>query len=340
MIHVFVVPDPTATITGGNLYNASLTAALRAAGADVRVRDRASARAAPDEAAATSYWVDSLYLDALPSLRRSGARTWLIAHYLPSLVARGAIPSLAELSAEERAALAAADGFLAPSEYMARALVALGAAPRPVLVVAPGLDVAPAVDDTSVAAALARDHVAALLVGNVVPGKRVLPLVDALAPHLAAGAPLRLTIAGSLAMDPAYARACRERVAAAPALVAAVDFAGPLPRAALLAKLAASDLLVSPSCMESFGLALAEARALGLPIVARDGGNSGAHVDPLAGGCLVDSDEALAAECARLTVDRVELGRRRAAARAARPRPRSWSDAARDFLSHFPAKRR
>ncbi|MGZ3439858.1 MAG: glycosyltransferase family 4 protein [Polyangia bacterium] len=329
MTHVFVVPDPAAMISGGNLYNASLIAALRDAGARVTARELTAGEAAHDDGPDARYWIDSLYLDALPRLRRAGRRAHLIAHYLPSLVQLGAIPTPAQLSASEQAALAAADGFLVPSPFMAGVLLQLGAAPRPVLVVAPGV-VAP---ESPVPL---RDRGAALraiVVANVVPNKRVLPFIDALAPSLRADIRLEVTVAGSLTMDRAYSRACQERVASDPALAAAVRFVGPIAHTELLSRVAASDLLVSPSCMESFGLALAEARALGVPIVARAGGHGAAHVDPRAGGELAESDEALAQACVQLAADRDELSRRRTAARAARPAPRDWAEAARDFLA-------
>src|SRR5262249_10204721 len=160
--------------------------------------------------------------------------------------------------------------------YMARALSALGAgaASRPLLVVEPGLDAA--LRHRGGRPGGERDVVHGILVANLVAGKGVLPFLEALAPHLRAGAPVALTVIGSLAMDSVYAAACQERVAREPALAAAVRFVGPLPHAEVLARLDASDLLVSPSRMESFGLALAEARALGVPIVARAGGNAAA----------------------------------------------------------------
>lgn len=319
-MNVFVVPDPEATISGGNLYNRGLLGALRAAGVPLRV-------VSPDEALHSDdggrFWVDSLYLDALPRLRRPGRSLRLVAHYLPSLVAHGAVPPPEALSAAERDALSAAGGFLAPSRYMAQALVALGAPPERVHVVAPGLDDAPPEEPLAVSAALR-----AIVVANLVPGKGVLPFLDALVPHLD-GLPLALTVVGSLTMDPAYAAACRARAQDR------VDFTGPLAHAATLARLQASDVLVSSSRMESFGLALAEARALGVPILARAGGNAAAHVDRDAGGRLVESDEALAAECAALARDPAERRARRQAARAARPPRRTWRDAARDFVAQL-----
>jgi glycosyltransferase involved in cell wall biosynthesis len=297
--HVFVIPDPRARISGGNLYNLRLISALRAVGADVR-------EAAPDGARQEGrVFVDSLYLDALP--RWSPCH--LLAHYLPSLV-----DGRDSLSAAERAALLSAEGFVTPSAFMARELGRLAPEPRPTAIVAPGIEV-----DHPAIARVSR----AVLVANLVPGKGVLPLLRALAPrHLA------LAVVGSPDFDPAYAAACR---AAGPS----VEFLGALPHAQAIAAIAASDFLVSASRMESFGLALAEARALGVPIVARAGGNTGAHVRELAGGRLVDSDEALADECLRLARDRAELEERRAAAQAHRPPRRTWADAARDFQAQL-----
>lgn len=322
MSFVFVIPDGAAMISGGNVYNAALVAALRAAGAEVRVRTLAEAEAGAD-APGTRWLVDSLYLEALPRLRRP---TILLAHYLPSLVAAGGVP--AAVSPAEQAALAAAAGAVVPSRFMADALARLGVAPARIVGVAPGIDVPPDLPEPG-----DRPELHAMVVANVVPGKRVLPLLEALQPELRAGLPLRLTVAGSLTMDAGYAAACRALVDGDARLAGAVTLAGPVARDRVLAMLAASDLLVSPSCMESFGLALAEARALGVPIVARAGGNSAAHVDRRAGGVLVHDDATLVAECARLARDPGERRRRRRAARACRPPARRWADAARELLA-------
>ncbi len=300
--HVFVRPEPSAKITGGDLYNLRLFSALRAFGADVHETT------IDGERPPGKVLVDSLYLDALPRF----APCHLLAHYLPCLVAG------TTLSEAERAALIAADGFVTTSAFMARELTRLAPEPRPVVVIAPGIDVT----NTAHVTPAARGS-RAILVANLTPGKGVLPLLRALASR-----PLALAVVGSPDVDPDYAAACH---AAGPH----VEFLGALSHAQTTAAIAASDFLVSASRMESFGLALAEARALGVPIVARTGGNAAAHIDPSAGGCLVDSDEALADECIRLASDPTELEARRHAARTHLPPPRSWADAAREFLAAF-----
>lgn len=299
----FVVPEPAAEITGGNLYNRGLIAAVRQAGVDVRVMDRDGERGR--ERQGELCLVDSLYLADLPRF----APCWLLAHYLPALVeGRGT------LSAVERAALLAAEGVVVPSAFMADALARLAPEPRPFEVVAPGLEL-----DHPEAARVSR----AVLVANLVPGKGVLELLRALGSRR-----LPLAVIGALDHDPAYVAACR---AAAPW----VDFLGPCSHPETLAAVAASDFLISASRMESFGFALAEGRALGVPIVALARGNAGAHVEEAAGGRLVASHEALADECVRLAEDEAELERRRSAARARRSPPRAWADAARDFAVAF-----
>jgi glycosyltransferase involved in cell wall biosynthesis len=173
---------------------------------------------------------------------------------------------------------------------------------------------------------------AALLVGNVVPGKGIAPFLEALATELGAVPPaFVLVIVGSLEQDPEYAALCRRVVRAHPALQGAVVFASILGPAQVLRAIAQADVFVSASRMESYGMALAEARALGLPLVARRGGNVEAHVEAASGGELFRDDQALAAGLVRLSRDRAELERRRALALSG-VRRRAWKDAALDFL--------
>jgi len=306
MSFVFVVPDWHAAISGGNFYNERLVGALRAAGAEVGVVDR------DGDLDATISLVDSFYLDDFARLKeRAKAKCYLLAHVLPSLVAG------TELSNGELAVIAEADGFVVPSEFMAAVL----APPKRTLIIAPGVEV-----PQGETVRPARETVRGILVANLVPEKGVLPFLEALAPE----PKLELVVVGSHEVDPAYAAACQAITAEKN-----VRFLGPLDHSEMLTELQASDVFVSASRMETFGMALAEARALGLPIVARFAGNAAQHVDPAAGGRLVETDSALAAECVRLATDRAELERRQKAAASRRPPPRSWADAAREFVGAF-----
>jgi glycosyltransferase involved in cell wall biosynthesis len=82
-------------------------------------------------------------------------------------------------------------------------------------------------------------------------------------------------------------------------------------------------------------MALAEARALGIPILAKIGGNSPIHVDAGAGGELVSSDSALAQAYLTLVRDPATLRARAVQARAHAPRARTWQHAASELMAQL-----
>jgi glycosyltransferase involved in cell wall biosynthesis len=96
-----------------------------------------------------------------------------------------------------------------------------------------------------------------------------------------------------------------------------VVWAGALDPAAIAAHLAAADLCVWPAVKEAFGMALLEAQASGLPVVAGAGGGVGEIVAPAATGLLVPPGDAasFAAAARRLLIDGSLRARFAAAAR-------------------------
>jgi glycosyltransferase involved in cell wall biosynthesis len=285
------------------------------------------------------YWVDSLFLEALPALRSAnvaGRRLGLVLHYLPSLVTRGVHWTPENATQAERGALAASDVALVTSRFMARTLARIAHAPRHILVVEPGVEAvsrSPALDEATCAVSL-RAVLRAVMVANVVEGKGILPFLSVLGKIVEKETPLALTVIGDLDADPIYSTSCRSLVSTVSALRDKVRFVGALPQVEALAWLERSDVLVSASRMESFGMALSEARALGVPILSYRGGNATAHVEASAGGGLFDDDFSLARALAALSRDPVDLSARRRCARAAM-RARSWDAAARDFAAEM-----
>lgn len=77
-----------------------------------------------------------------------------------------------------------------------------------------------------------------------------------------------------------------------------VDFAGALDEAAVAARLAAADLFVWPAVNEAFGMALLEAQASGLPVVAGASGGVGDIVTDGVTGRLAPPGDAEALACA------------------------------------------
>jgi glycosyltransferase involved in cell wall biosynthesis len=217
-------------------------------------------------------------------------------------------------------------GCVAPSDFMRRIVERLCGSPRPVVTVEPGrlatgLSPLPNSSDT----------LRVVVVAHLVPGKGVDRLLSALATTLTPSDDVTITVVGSLTQDPAHAAACRV-FATTPTLRERAKLVGELSPEAVNERIAESDLLLSASSMESFGIVLAEARTLGVPIVARAGGNVANLVGPESGGELVPDPAGVATACVALARNRAELAARRARARENALRPRPWSQVAREFV--------
>ena len=189
--------------------------------------------------------------------------------------------------------------FVVPSPFLRGVLVRLGVAAERIGIVEPGAE-------GELGAREPADRLRVVLVGNVTEGKGVLDLVEAL--RGVEGVSLR--VVGSTTADVEYA----ERVRAA-ADGMDVELVGAVPHQRCLSLIAESDVLVSASRMESYGMAIADARACGVPVLAMRGGNVGNMVDVDSGGELVSDEEELAAALRRLAVDSDEVERRVALAR-------------------------
>jgi glycosyltransferase involved in cell wall biosynthesis len=324
----FIVPDLDGPVSGGTLFNRGLVAALQAAGVSCDVLPLTTAPAALARGSASdTFWVDSLFLDHVPRLeraRRAPSRLGLLAHYLPSLVNHGENLSRGDLTPAEACALVSVDLVLAPSRFMRNTVARLSHSPRTILELEPGrLATGPA--------ALRAPPVRGVLVANLLPGKGVLPFLQGLARCASASDAFSLELIGGVGPDASYAADCR-RAADTPALRGRIRLRGALTPEETVARMASGNLCVSASLMESYGMALAEARTLGLPILARHGGNVRALVEAPAGGELVPDAATLAGAFLGLCRNPAEHGRRiRRAGSSAWP-ARPWATVAREFL--------
>jgi glycosyltransferase involved in cell wall biosynthesis len=328
--HLFVVPPAGAPPTGGNLYNDGLLAALASRGFPCARRDSAELLGGapmPHERA----WIDSLYLGQLTALRARLARAvrlGLLLHALPSTLARAAGASDRALRAHERELLAGFDCALVTSATTARALHEL--APH----VATWL-LEPAISRAPSGQRDMHDNVCALVIANLTPNKGVLPWLEALAARVRAEDVFTLRCVGRSDLDPAYAAACRRAVAETPALAARVTLSGPKTPPEVVAELARAHVLVSASRFESFGMAIADARASGVVVLAHAGGHVAELVDSEAGGALFVDDGALADAFLACVRDRARLTERLALAAARALAARSWDDVACAFLARL-----
>jgi glycosyltransferase involved in cell wall biosynthesis len=103
-----------------------------------------------------------------------------------------------------------------------------------------------------------------------------------------------------------------------------VDLPGRVTPAELRAAYLRSDVYVAPARLESFGIAALEARAAGLPVVARSDGGVREFVADEVEGLLAADDERLAEAIARLVTDPV-LRQRISAYNQQHPPVQDWA---------------
>jgi glycosyltransferase involved in cell wall biosynthesis len=343
----FVLPggvdDPTAP-SGGNAYDRRVSLDLPGFGWQVHKhavpgdwpRPGAAARAElaqtlrdlPDD---TVVLLDGLVACGVPEIvvpEAERLRLAVLVH-LPLGDETGLDPAVAtELDARERAVLRAVPAVVATSDWAVRRLVSHhGLAPDRVHVAAPGADIAPLASGT--------DGVSRLLcVAAVTPRKGQHRLVEALAS--VTDLPWSCVCVGGLTQDPQYVAGLRVLIRKY-GLQDRLHLAGPQSGAVLDASYNAADLMVLTSYAETYGMAVTEALARGIPVLATDVGGLpeavGRAPDGGVPGILVPPEDprALAAEL-RCWFGEADVRRRlKAAARGRRAALDGWAATARSL---------
>jgi glycosyltransferase involved in cell wall biosynthesis len=335
----FVVPGDLATATGGYRYDRRIIHELRQLGWKVNVLDigygfpfpspnqRATALATLSEVPdGCPIVIDGLAFGALPEAGTLRPRKPLIALvHQPLALESGLDAAQADLFRKsERAALAATVHVVVTSETTAEIVITdYGVPPNHVSVVRPGNDPVPQASGSC-------DNIIRLLsVGSVVPGKGYDLLIAALA--MLADMPWRLTIAGDRTRNPAAAAQLDADIEAF-GLGDRIEVLGAVPPDRIIELSLASDLFVLASRFESYGMALAEAIAHGLPVVSTTAGAIRDTV-PAAASVLVPPDDAdaLAGALRRLIGDASERQRLATNARAAAAQLPTWQESAQKF---------
>jgi len=317
----FLIPDPQRFRSGGNHYNQQLLRALRRLGIET---------AAAEEVAGLPgdgpIFVDTLLADSsLPPQRPR----WLIVHHLRSLYPPKGWSSKAYFAEREAAQLRSFDGFLASSPFTAEYLRQSGLQ-QPCIVAEPGLSHPPSSPLRNYG------HIKGIMVANLVERKGVLPFLQ----QLRDAGPwpyFQLQLFGEANLEKSYAADCRSVLED---LNDIVQYQGAREHGAVLQGYRSSNLLLSASFMETYGMALQEGAAHGLPLLLREGGNAARHAEA-GNGRVCKSIAEMVSYLQRWQADTSELHALAAIAREqAAGRARSWEDAARDFWQqlkrHYP----
>ncbi len=316
----FLVPegiDDHRRPSGGNVYGRRLSVELARQGWTVREHGVSIASiggvlaALPDDAVAM---VDGLVASAIPMVAEADRLRLVVLLHMP--VGGPA----------EHAVLGAADAVIATSRWSRdRVFDDHGLAADRVRVAVPGVDRGPRVTGSA-------DGGNLLCVGPVTPDKGYDVLLDALLE--VRDLDWRCRWVGALDLDPAFVQRLTTAVERHD-LADRVSFEGPVSYERLDLFRSTTDLVVSPSHRESFGMAVAEGLARGIPVVATEVGGHpeavGRAVDGTFPGRLVPPGDAGALAAAlRMWLTEPELRDRWRGAAAHRRRALTpWVETAR-----------
>lgn len=331
----FIAPGPIDAKTGGYVYNRQMADGLLRQGWSVIIRELDESFPYPTPTAlqhaagvlaaiprGTLVIVDGLAFGAMPSVvEREASRLRLVALIHLPLGAEVGLDqdAAARLAATERRALAAAS-----------LVIFTGAAARPVLegygirrdtmvLVEPGTEPAP------IARGTGRRPLRLLTVATLNPGKGHEILLRALA--TISNAEWHLTCAGSMTRHPETADRVRALVGRLN-LTERVSLVGELEASDLATCYDEADLFVLATLKETYGMAVAEALAHGLPVVSTTTGAIPDLVGTEAGLLVPPGDiGALAEALAHVLGDAGFRARLAEGARRVRDRLRTWDQA-------------
>ena len=307
----FAVPGGVDLPTGGATYDRKVIAALRAAGWHIDVLGWPATFPFPDEAARRAVAaslaalpdnalvvIDGLALGTLPALAREQAqrlRLVALVHH-PLALEAGLSPEVAtRFAAEEREALRHVRAVIVTSATTAATLAAdFAVSPDRIAVAAPGIELRPPKSGVR-----APGPLRILALGQVAPRKAHHILVAALAGVM--DLDFSCVIAGDLRRSPETAAALVRQIARL-GLSERVALAGTVSDAESDRLHAEADLFALASTYEGYGMALAEAMAWGLPILATTGGAIPEVVPPEAGILVPPGDITAFTETLRMLI--------------------------------------
>lgn len=334
----FAYPGDIDAPTGGYGYDRRVMRELTALGCKVRPislpasfpyptdADLAETRRLLSNSGRDALVVDGLAYAALPGeLAASLAPKPVALVHHPLFLETGLAPDTAAVfRRSEQIALEAAGAVITTSAMTADIVAQEFSTPRARLFFAP-----PGVDPAPRATGSGGGGLSLFSVGSLTPRKGYADLVRALT-HVSGA--WRLTIAGSRDLAPDHAHEIETMIATS-GLSDRILLAGAMNASEIAAGYASADLFVTPSHFEGFGMAIAEAIAHGLPVIAtREVAAAGAL--PATAGLTYPAGDALAlAACLnRLIADADLRAALSDAAWTAAQAQFRWSDTARAFL--------
>lgn len=283
----FVIPDVKSFQSGGNIYNKNLIGGLVKIGYSIEVLDW-NTYIKTKEGGQGYYFFDTLYLIQLKEYlprQRKNTYFFLIVHHLESLYPPKNWTSQRYFLEKEYPLLKLFDGFLTSSQFTADYLKGNRLKAKKI-VVPPAIGFQPPrpVNKSTV-------NIQAIMVANLVERKGILPFLQILTnnQYLQQTQNLQIHLIGTNEIERDYAKSCLQLIEQNPILKKIISYHGQLSTPQVHSLYQKANLFISTAFMETYGMALQEARAFQLPILALKGGNVENHVDNTRTGWLTEN---------------------------------------------------
>lgn len=274
-----VAPEPPTQPTGGHRYNEEV---LRRLGGRIAVARYSRTDSATISRIASGrprgpVAVDSLFFSRLPflrGLRNTGQERLVGLAHMPAVAVGSHVPAGARptrrIQEAEGMALRLFDTFVAPSAYVSHCLGLAGVPDTAVHICPPGVDSFDPVgqgDVDDADSAGSGTGLRLLSVCNVTLIKNLHIIPPILSRLDGEGIEWTWTIVGSTSVDAQATRLLRAALRKT-RTASRTDLVGPLPHGDARALMARRDMLLHPSLSETYGMVVAEALALGTPVLA------------------------------------------------------------------------
>jgi glycosyltransferase involved in cell wall biosynthesis len=330
--HTFLLPAGHRSPTGGNIYNSRLISALRRMG--VRVETRSIYSDIPKKNDNRIFWIDSLCMaEGMRCINalKNKSPAFIMAHLLQCVENSPEIQREPQRLQQEYYWLPRVSGFLATSSFTRRLLQSKKAS-QTVFLVPPALSLRPEAREIR---KQDLSEFRGLMVGHVSPRKGFLPFLQFLRRLLTKTSGFSLRIAGRKDIDRDYSRDVHRMIASSSCLTRNVSLLGPLSQEKLQQEYRQANIFISASFWETYGMALAEARAFGLPVLALDRGNVAFHVDAGQSGFLFAGIPELSQACLQLIQSPKRLIPLHRNMPPAKNPSYTWNHAARSLINQF-----
>ena len=254
----FVAPDFKSFISGGNVFNNQIYNALLDLEKPVK---QICYPLEPEYIIGKDdiLIVDSIFINDLDSSQLIGlpCKKYFICHFLPSMIGKG------RGKYYELKILELFDTIIVNSHFCFEILLNMGVS-KGLIIIEPFIDqffnISPGDQNEN-----------ALIIANWLPSKQIDQFLLCLTKEKSI--PISITIIGSTGMDPFYFKGCSRIISNSQELTHKIRILGEVDRKDTQLVLANSGLLLDCSAFETYGMAVAEAVAIGVPVLTLGNGN-------------------------------------------------------------------